>query len=255
MPSNTLNQYQYLFVGGILGELLALPFVASYFRETEELLRTRGAQHVAIYQPHSFRSAEDNAQSLLGEIERLYRLNGKQIVLFCHSKACIEAVLALISRPGIFEKMVQRVFCVQPPFRGTSITTQRAVSRVYSASSKVWPAIRCLRKNAYTSRFERLARTRPDLSRLVEEKVVTVKGAKSEAGRVAWVLKFSYHLLSESGEATDGLLALSDQDMPGFKVRSVTLPMDHSDLFTSKLISNEGPAFKVRALEQLLSLA
>ncbi len=262
MTHGSLDQYQYLFVGGILGELLSLPFVASYFRETEALLRARGARHVTIYQPHSFRSAEDNAEALTREVMRLWKAHGKQIILFCHSKACLEAVLAMIARPGVFETSVHRVFCVQPPFRGASlierrpgVTTTRVVSRVYSASSKVWPAIRCLRKNAYTSRFERLARTRPDLQKLIEEKVVTVKGAKYQSERVAWVLKFSYGLLREGGEEADGLLSLRDQEMPGFKVREVKIPMDHSDLFTSASISKENRAFKEQILERLLALA
>ncbi|MFP5490479.1 MAG: hypothetical protein ACLGG0_03215 [Bacteriovoracia bacterium] len=262
LTSGMLDHYQYLFVGGILGELLALPFVGSYFKETQEILREQGARHVEIYFPNSYRSAEDNARDLAREVLRLYRLNGKKVILFCHSKACLEAVLALLDCPGLFKKSVHKIFCIQPPFKGSSLTEKqpglarsRVVNRVYRASSKVWPALRSLKKDRYTARFENLAQTRPDLAALMTDKVVAVKGAKYQIDKVAWVLKISHGLLWQSGEETDGLLSMRDQEMPGFKVREVKIPMDHSDLFTSKNISNESLQFKTDILEKLLTLA
>lgn len=255
-------QYQYLFVGGILGEVLSLPFVASYFKETQELLKSQGAQHVAIYQPNSFKTAEDNAQDLTAEISRLWQTNGRPVILFCHSKGCLEAMFSLMESPDLFRTAVHRVFCVQPPFQGSSLTERRpgvmrsrVVNRVYRASAKVWPGIRCLKKNVYTAYFERMAKTRKDLSALIEEKVVTVKAAKYDTERVAWILKVSHNLLWHGGNETDGLLSLRDQEMPGFKVREVKIPMDHSDLFTSSKISNEDLAFKSDVLQRLLALA
>jgi hypothetical protein len=256
------SQYQYLFVGGILGEVLSLSFVASYFKETQSLLEAQGAKHVTIYQPNSFKTAEDNARELSAEITRLWQTNGQQVILFCHSKGCLEAMFSLLESPDLFRTAVHRVFCVQPPFKGSSLTEKRPgvlrsriVNRAYRASAKVWPGIRCLKKNAYTSYFEKMSQNRSDLVALVAEKVVTVKGAKYDAERVAWILKVSHQLLWQGGNETDGLLSLRDQEMPGFKVQEVKIPMDHSDLFTSAKISNEDRAFKSRVLNQLLSLA
>lgn len=262
MISATPNRYQYLFVGGIMGELLALPFIASYFSETQTLLKEQGAEHVEVYYPNSYKAAEANADPLARLVLKLYRENQKQVILFCHSKGCLEAVIALVERPGLFKKAVHRIFCVQPPFKGSTLTekrpgvlTSRILNRTYRAGAKVWPGLRCLKKDAYTKKFERLAHSRPDLSQLVSEKVVTVKGAKYQRERVAWILKVSHHLLWEGGDETDGLLALRDQEMPGFKVREVKIPMDHSDLFTSRQISNENREFKAQILEKLLTLA
>jgi hypothetical protein len=256
------SQYQYLFVGGILGEFLSFSFVASYFKETQSLLEAQGAKNVSIYQPNSFKTAEDNARELSAEITRLWQTHGQQVILFCHSKGCLEAMFSLIEKPELFRTAVHRVFCVQPPFKGSSLTEKRpgvmrsrVVNRAYRASAKVWPGIRCLKKNAYTSYFEKMARTRSDIVALVEEKVVTVKGAKYDAERVAWILKVSHQLLWQGGNETDGLLSLRDQEMPGFNVREVKIPMDHSDLFTSSKISNEDLAFKSDVLQRLLALA
>ncbi|MBY0516554.1 MAG: hypothetical protein K2P81_06590 [Bacteriovoracaceae bacterium] len=262
MTSNMLDQYQYLFVGGILGEFLSLPFVASYFKETEKLLKDQGANHVKIFFPHSFKTAEANVAELNSKIEKLWNTNNKPIILFCHSKGCIEAVLGLIENPALFSQSVQRVFCVQPPFKGATITEKRpgvkmskVLNRAFRAGSLVWPGLRSLKKDAYTSHFENLAETRVDLRHLIEEKIVTVKAAKFEIDKVAWILKLSHQILWQGGDHTDGLLALRDQEMPGFKVKEVTIPMDHSDLFTSKQISNESYLFKANVLEQLMTLA
>lgn len=256
-----VDQYQYLFVGGILGELLALPFVASYFQDARAELAERGAQDVGILYPNSFQSAEDNARAILRDLAERVRRTPKKLVLFCHSKACLEVVLALAEDSDFFRAHVHKVFCVQAPFKGSSLTAaqpgvrrSRIVSGVFRTTARVWPGLRSLEKDHFTPFFERLARTRPDMVELMRETVISVRGTKSQRENVAWILKASHGLLWRSGSQTDGLLTLGDQELPGFSVPQVELEMDHSDLFTSRLISTEGRSFRTDALTKLLSL-
>jgi len=262
MTHGSLNHYQYLFVGGILGEILASKHVGSYFDETAKLLREDGARDVHVHFPNSLRSAEANARELIGLIQALTKSTPKKLILFCHSKGCLEAVLALIEDPELFEARVHRIFCVQPPFSGSSLMERRpglkrsrVLSVAFKGGAKLWPGLRSLQKDAYSSFFRETAATRPATARLIEDLVVTVKGAKFERERVAWVLKLSHRILHAYGESTDGLLSLRDQDLPGFKVRELKVPMDHSDLFTSAKISKENLEFKRQVLTQMLSLA
>lgn len=256
------NQFQYLFVGGILGEVLALPFVASYFKDAQDILHRLGARDVAAYYPNSYRSAEENARALAREVQRRTQRSPKPLVLFCHSKACLEVVLSLSENPELYRTHVRRVFCVQPPFKGSSLTERRPgvkrsriVHRVFRTSAAVWPGLRSLAKDRYTAHFEELARTRPALVELMRDKVVTVRGFKPQQAHVASILKVSHGVLERCGMRTDGLLALDDQELPGFEVPVVELEMDHSDLFTSSIVSNEGVEFRSQALSQLLRLA
>ncbi len=262
MTHGSLNHYQYLFVGGILGEILASKHVGSYFEETAQLLRAEGAKDVHLHFPNSLRSAEANARELVCLIQSLASSGPKKLILFCHSKGCLEALLALIEAPQLFEASVHRIFCVQPPFSGSSLMERRpglkrsrVLSAAFRSGAKVWPGLRSLQKDAYTSLFRETAARSPSTAKLIERLVITVKGAKFERERVAWILKLSHRILNAYGESTDGLLSLRDQELPGFKVKELKVPMDHSDLFTSAKISKENLEFKRQVLTQMLSLA
>jgi len=122
MDSLNLERYQFVFVGGILGEMLKLNFVASYFEDSKKILQSLGAQETYIYQPNSLYAAQENSHQLVSFLNRLYKTNQKKIVLICHSKGCLEALASLARYPAIMDRVIQKVFCVQPPFKGSALT-------------------------------------------------------------------------------------------------------------------------------------
>jgi hypothetical protein len=247
MDSLNLERYQFVFVGGILGEMLKLNFVASYFEDSKNILKALGAQETYIFQPNSLFTAEENSQAFVSYLNQLFKTNQKKIVLICHSKGCLEALASLVHYPAIMERIVQKVFCVQPPFKGSALT--EFYSQTYKVSSKLWPGLRSLGRDAVQAMLKEIPAAQ---KKMIEHKMIIVKGAKPE--KIAWILKVSHKKLAKRGVVSDGLLSLDDQELEGYNLSQLTIPMDHSDLFTSKVITRASMQFKTQVLSNLMLL-
>ena len=247
MDSLNLKKYQFVFVGGILGEMLKLNFIASYFEDSKKILMDLGAREVSIYQPNSILSPEENSRDLVTYLNALYKTHGKKVILLCHSKGCLEALFSLIKYPNLMNRMVHKIFCVQPPFKGSVLTDY--YSKTFKVGSTLWPGLKCLGRNSMRDSIEKIPN---ETKKLIESKMIIVKGTKPE--RIAWILKVSHRKLAKRGVVSDGLLALEDQELEGFNISKIQIPMDHSDLFTSKTITNASIQFKNQVMLNLMQL-
>ena len=69
MLKSDANQYQYLFLGGILGEILELPFIGNYLKVNKEILENEGISDIDYRTLSSLRLAHKNAIELNKIIE------------------------------------------------------------------------------------------------------------------------------------------------------------------------------------------
>jgi sterol desaturase/sphingolipid hydroxylase (fatty acid hydroxylase superfamily) len=262
-----LNQYQYLFLGGILGEILELPFVGQYFRPNRDILIANGVcpKSICIKTPNSLKSAQDNIPKLKKLVQNLYRENGgKKIIVFAHSKACLEAFFLLEALADERESMIQSVICSGATFNGSPLFNRRHNHWFDTFSyyfikwgSKVIPGTSCLAPGHYSAKIKQLAEHNKTLRAFIKERFLIIKGHKQAPQSVAPILKLSHHILALAGHKNDGLVAYQDQYLPYFDYTELDLIMDHSDLYTANLtmMSNERESFRVSQMNSLLDWA
>jgi hypothetical protein len=260
MLDKNINEYHFVCVGGILGELLLLKSVGSYFEETKSILNELGAEDVEIYQPNSFFDPMKNSKKLLNYLTDLNQKSQKKIVLICHSKGCLEALFTLLQYPDAAIDLIHKVFCVQPPFKGSTLTSLSSIRKrfffmnwTYHVGSVIWPGMESLGKDKYSEIFFKYA-SDEKLKKHVEDLLVIVKGSKAERENIASILKIGHRMLGSASLDSDGLLTIDDQDLPGFNLQTMVFPMDHSDMFTSNKISKESYFFKHESMLRLVDL-
>jgi thioredoxin-related protein len=259
-----VHNFQYLFLGGILGEILSLPFVGNYLRVNKKIFMENGVEGKDIHYTtlSSFKSACDNANTLRDLIQRLYLQNDKKIILMAHSKACLETFLCLTQHFEEIKPFIHKVICVSPPFRGSTLFEKRnnhwydGISyNVIHAAKKVMPGARCLNREYYTEQLEQDINSNEEIKSFVKDNVLVVKSYKETTKKVAWVIKPSHQAMQLHGKDNDGLLTLCDQELPNVTYDEVTLKIDHSDLFTSRLLSNNCNNFRTVFMSRILAWA
>ncbi len=237
LSKKQLNEFQYLFLGGIVGEVLSLPFVSNYLNENERILRQKGVEDIKTMTLNSLLSAETNAQKLEKILENQYHLNQKKIILFAHSKGALETILCFKKNLNLFEKTVHKVILVQPPFKGSELLGPRTGSLF----KIVWPGLHCLKKNHYSDSIESIFNHQhsDDHIRFSKNSFLVIKGAKNKTRDVSWILKSPHSLYRFKNKKSDGLVDIHSQSLSNEDfMTSVSLEIDHSDLFCSNKLSN-----------------
>lgn len=250
MLNSEAHHYQFLFLGGILGEFLELPFVGNYLKENVAILKELGVEHVDFKTLSSLKSADSNSYELNELIESKYIKNKKKIILFCHSKACLEALHALEKDLLLFEKCVHRIICVQPPFLGSKLLKSGAVKKV----STIWPGLKSLTEGHYRSFYEEKIAANAAINQYLKERLLVVKGSSTRSRDVAWIIRPSHFLMKRfSGAKNDGLVGLQEQTIPNVEYAETQLEMDHSDLFTAGILSGKDNAFRTNVMRDLIN--
>lgn len=248
MLKSDANYYQYFFFGGILGEILELPFVANYLRENKKLLNEMGIQDVGHKTLNSFRSADHNARLVKQIINQQYKRNKKPLIIFCHSKGCLEVLLAIKDDLKYFDRKVHHIFCVQPPFQGSAV----AHHFPFKFASEFWPGLKCLHKSYYSEILDNHFVKNTANHDFLKKRVVVVRGYKEFSREVSWVIMPSHFILRRKGP-NDGLVHFEDQQIPEAQYRELVLELDHADLFTSRRLSKKSNDFKRGLMAKLIN--
>ena len=249
MLKSDANHYQYLFLGGILGEILELPFVGNYLKVNKEILEKEGITHIDYKTLSSLRSAHKNAIELNEIIESKFIKNKKKLIIFCHSKACLEVLLGLKRDILLFKKTVHQIICVQPPFMGSTMMGSLPLRQV----SRVWPGLNSLNKNFYTDFFQNEIVNNEEKHNYIKDHLLVVRGYRKRSRDVAWIIRPSHFVMKRTGTMTDGLVSYEEQVIPNAQYKEQSMEMDHSDLFTSGLLSNMTADFRKKMMVDLIN--
>lgn len=249
MLRSEAHNFQYVFMGGIMGEFLELPLVGNYLRENETILREMGIKDIHSFTLNSVNSAHRNAKKLLEKLRRLFLIHRKKFIIFAHSKACLETLLALKSDFNFFKDAVEKVICVQPPFQGSEVLE----TKIFRPFLKAWPGLNSLKKDFYTELFKKEIVGHPERHAFLKERVLVIKAFKPRSRDVSWIIRPVHFVMKRTGSASDGLLKLSEQEIPKAEYTEMILEMDHSDLFTSKRLSKKDSAFRRDLMVSLIN--
>lgn len=244
------NDYQYLFLGGIIGEVLALPFVGSYLKVNKKILQEGGIKQVECLTLNSYKSAADNAHTLATIIKRLHKKHQKKLIIMGHSKACLELMLSLMDHLPLYQENVHKVICVQPPFQGSSIFEKYDFLKPINT---YWPGLKCLEANHYSELFAEQLIPNQELQKYMRDKLLVIRAYKSHSREVSWIIRPSHFVMKRTGFENDGLVKLKDQMIPFAEYKEIVMEMDHSDLFTSSLLSNRDNEFRKKMMVQLIN--
>ncbi len=250
MLSLKANEFQYFFLGGILGEFLELPMVGHYLKENERILRKLGIQDIHCMTLNSFNSAHRNAKNLANILKREFESREKKIIIFSHSKGCLEVLIALQEEYDFFNSAVERIICVQPPFQGSEVLNHSFFKPIL----KAWPGLNSLRKNFYTQLFQEELVGKEDRHTFLKEKVCVIRAFKDRSRDVSWVIRPTHFILKRTGSQSDGLLKLSEQVLPFAQYKEIVIEMDHSDLFTSSRLSKQDQLFRKNLMVNLINM-
>lgn len=226
-----LSRTHFVFAGGFTNELGR----ARYFRENERVLREAGATDVSRLFASSFKSVDETLPWYRKELLRLWEKGGrKPLVLMGHSKGGVEVLAAVLKYPELIEQgVVERVVAMEAPLR-------RVVSGDHGNLLPKLPGISGLR-SLTSEEVERAIR-----GRILELKKENPRLAAEISGRVFYLIskqdpKIQGPLLRPVGIflekqfhlKNDGLVALSEQHIPGFGRTLAELDANHLELFVA----------------------
>ncbi len=194
MLKDEANQYQYLFLGGIIGEILSLPFVGNYLKVNRKILKDLGIESTEHLTLNSFNAAHENAPELAKVIRRLHDKNKKPLIILGHSKACLELICCMIENLPLFKEVVKKVICVQPPFRGSSIFEKYNYLKF---AYPLWPGLKCLREDFYTNLYFEKIPTDKSLQGYMAENLIVIKGHQTNSDNVSWIIKPSHSIMKK----------------------------------------------------------
>jgi hypothetical protein len=244
------NDYQYLFLGGIMGEILSLPFVGNYLKVNRGILRTLGVKNIECMTLNSYKSALDNAKSVTVLINRLYKKHKKPLVIMGHSKACLEIIISMTENLPVFQEKVKKVICVQPPFQGSSVFEKY---NFLKHANPFWPGLKCLEHKHYSDLFTEKLVSNKDAQDYMRDNLLVIRGFKADSRNVSWIIRPSHFLMKRTGHHNDGLVKLKDQIIPFAEYKEIVMDMDHSDMFTSTLLSTRGDDYRQKVMSDLIN--
>lgn len=243
------NNFHYIFLGGILGEILELSIVGNYLKENKRILKDMGVDHVDYYTLNSINSAHKNSKKLLDILSSHYLKTNKKFIIFAHSKACLEVLVALKRNFNFFNTCVERIICVQPPFKGSETLDMPVLNPLL----KAWPGLNSLRKDYYSELFQKELVGNPERHAYIKNRLLVIKAFKRNSRDVSWILRPVHFVMKRTGNKSDGLLKLSEQEIEKAEYAEVVMEMDHSDLFTSTRLSKKDNQFRKTMMISLIN--
>ncbi len=237
-PEN-IDEYSYIFLGGILGEILSLPFVGDYLKENKKILVDLGVDENSILctTPNSFRDAKSNLPLLKKKIISLVEKNNKKAIVFAHSKACLEILHLIIDDIDFSRRYLKHVYCVGAPLKGSSLFKNNSIGLFNYLSYPILnffalfiPGVRCLSPNFYTAFFKEEIQSNQAVYDFLNSNFCQIKTATTKNKNVPKVIRLSHLLLLKNHSSNDGLVTIEDQGLDTIKLPYIELEADHSDL-------------------------
>lgn len=251
-----ISNSQFIFVGGIWGELLSLPFLGNYFlTNIRYLKKNHPGCIVKRFMPPSFSSSWKNAEYLAKKIKSEYQKNQKPLILIGHSKGAQDLLLMLLRYPDLLKSsMIQTVISMQGTLNGSSFVDSVRKTKFTNTLRRI-PGIASLQRGHFNDYYnKRLKELGDDFRTLLQNKFKLIKATKSNANEIPWVIKKTFRFLNDKHGKNDGLVTLEDQGWPFLKLQEFNLIADHGEMTTSWPMSNLGEKGRHHFMNQFCSV-
>lgn len=258
--------YQYVFIGGILGEILSLPGAGSYFKTNMNYIKSQfDSVDCYRYMPFSLSTSKSNAAKIEHYIEKLVEKNKKPVCIIAHSKACQETLYLALSSPElVMKEKIAGIIFVQGSFLGSSLVNillgeQRELSRCYKLTSlllSIFPSVKNLKLDAMKDDFRILVgKLSEDEKTVLQSKMINIVSTHVPGTKLSPVLKLGYYYYSKHFKVdSDGLLAIKQQEIPFENIRKLEWRGDHSHHFTSFPVTSSTIEHRNEVTQKFLDL-
>ncbi len=245
-----------ILIAGLLGPLLALPFVGKYMISMIPSLRRLWPNAtVQVIFPSLFRGNESTAIEVARVVRKEFYFNHKNSILIGHSNGgrVIQELLHQ-ERDLIAHRLILGVLFMNTPFKGSHIAD--LVSGWLEKLKIRISVLDDLRVSVSAKKHMTFIQNLTSCTRdFLKESCVVIESSVTKTDEVCAVLRLPYRLLKKTTAANDGLVASVSQ-VPNFEVKKVIKYSGHHGALTCQgLISNRSEEELSIVLRQLLKVA
>ena len=266
------RSFRYVFVEGFRNEKMR-----GYFAANIAELKAQGIprDQIHVIRPSSDRTTAANAEEVRSRFLEIAGEGPERLVVIAHSRGACDALAFALGDPSFVKDRVRAMFLIQGPFGGSGL------AGYVTGSGEPMDRRMKIRHRVVTNLLGRLARAFAD-----EDDLEAMEGMTREASAEFWAnaLDRDQETLAEVGSKTfyirsairpsaqrgprraiawylqtyhgpgDGVVALSDQSLPGFGSVIATVEAGHSDLTCNRTTSRARRGDR-KALSQSIVMA
>lgn len=248
-----IGNYQYLFVGGIFGEFLELPFVGNYFLHNKDILIENGAKHVSIFTPSSILPPEQSGRSLTKKVNDLYKKNGLPLIIYAHSKGALDSLYMIFQNTDLVKSgVIFKIILMHGALNGSPVADKimvgtgksegilkitkksiRQVLNVYKAGSSL--------TSLHTPRtLELIGKIKQvEGDEFFRKYFVYLIGGKSGKEKTLPIVALTHSYMTKTAPISDGLVVLETQVLPSLDLKTYFYRADHGEYLVSSFLGNK----------------
>jgi hypothetical protein len=225
----------YLFIGGYLGEVLRKPFVFSYFKDMEELIKEKNqyCRTEFIQNPYN-KDIEAGAKLINEKVREICILKNEELIIVGHSRGSLE-LLHFLNTYRIMgtSSNIKKIIFSSPLFGKSDIANllSKPLSRVLP-KSLINPL-----KEVSSEKVERdVISIWSEIKHLYAKKCLIIKTSSHNTKHFPFFLKITHNIISRQSGENDGVLALSSQ-ISLHNVEEAHFYSNHGAIFCNKRIN------------------
>ena len=242
------RSFRYVFVGGLRNEK-----IRGYFAQNIAELTRHGVsrKQVHLINPSSRRSEANNANEVVERFVEIANAGPERLVVIAHSRGACDALRFALTNPDFVADRVEALFLIQGPFGGTEAAAHAVGGGTPMDRAMPWRArivahlagkvVRCftskpgravmaeLAPGPTLARWDLLLAEHPDAFAKVGPRTYYVR-SEVEPRRLHFARKaIAWYLKTYQGP-NDGVVAVTDQAVPGLGTVLATVEAGHADL-------------------------
>jgi pimeloyl-ACP methyl ester carboxylesterase len=242
------RRYRYVFVGGFHNERLP-----GYFTQNAKELRAIGVPKKAIHfiYPSSHRTVAENARGVRHQFEDIAEQGPEKLVVIAHSRGACDTLAFALENPDFVLEYVHSMFLIQGPFGGTGLADyvvgegppldrrmplgHRVIANTlanvegflldHGKHGGLPELTRQASEEFWTQLLEETSAAIP----IVGPKTFYITSQIPAKGHRIIQRAIASYLETNFGE-NDGIVAISDQSLPGLGTVLAVLDAGHTDL-------------------------
>jgi hypothetical protein len=229
------NKVMYLFVGGYLGEVLRKPYIFSYFKDMENLIKKRDPLSVTEFIQNPYHKDIEAGAKLINEkVHEICVLKKQKLILIGHSRGSLEILHFLNSYRTLgTNSNIEKIILSSPLFGKSDIAN---LLSKYLGAVLPKSLIKPLKEVSTDQVKDDVLKIWKSISHLYSEKCLIIKTSTHNTNHFPFFLKIGHNIIKSKSGENDGVLALSSQtSLTG--VEEVRFYSNHGAIFCNKKIN------------------